>query len=122
MEADDELDSASEETILALVRIFQEAASNSVRHGRAKHLRAVLKREAGQAFFTLEDDGEGFGASRLSGTGYEILRTTGHRGLANMHERARLLGGSMTLDSAPGEGCRIEIVFPLPARGREVKA
>jgi signal transduction histidine kinase len=113
LEADDELDSVSEEAILALVRIFQEAASNSVRHGRAKHLRATLKKEAGQAFFILEDDGEGFDASRLSGTGYEILRTTGHRGLANMHERARLLGGSMTLDSAPGEGCRIEIVFPL---------
>lgn len=124
VETDEELDPVSEEAVLALVRIFQEAASNSVRHGRARNFRARLKKDDGRVTFTLEDDGEGFDASRLSGTGYEILRTTGHRGLANMHERVRLLGGDMTLNSAPGGGCRIEIVFLLSgddaeARGRK---
>ena len=62
--------------------------------------------------FSLRDDGAGFDAKNLSGTDYEVLRTTGHRGLANMNERARLLGGTMMLDSSPGAGCRIDIVFP----------
>ncbi len=120
-EADEELDCLPEERVLALVRIFQEAASNAVRHGRAQSFRAEARKEGDRVIFTLEDDGSGFDASRLEGGGYEILRTTGHRGLANMYERARLLGGAMTLDSAPLEGCRIKISFPLSGNGESEK-
>jgi signal transduction histidine kinase len=38
-----------------------------------------------------------------------------------MYERARLLGGAMTLDSAPLEGCRIKISFPLSGNGESEK-
>jgi signal transduction histidine kinase len=117
VEADEELDSLPEEQVLALVRIFQEAASNAVRHGGARNFRVEAKKEGDRVIFCLEDDGSGFDASRLEGGGYEILRTTGHRGLANMYERARLLGGAMTLDSAPLEGCRIKIDFPQGGNG-----
>ncbi|MBP6333553.1 MAG: sensor histidine kinase [Aminivibrio sp.] len=113
MDVDEDLDILSEECGLALVRIFQEAVSNSVRHGRARSVRAALKKEGNAVHFTIEDDGGGFDAGPVSGTEYELLRTTGHRGLANMNERVRLLGGAMTLESSPGRGCRIGIVFPL---------
>jgi signal transduction histidine kinase len=113
VDVSEDLDSLSEERSLALVRIFQEAASNSARHGRARFVRAEMKKVGSEVRFSIEDDGEGFDADRISGTGFEILRTTGHRGLANMNERVRLLGGTMTLDSVPGKGCRIDIVFPF---------
>ncbi|TDY52600.1 signal transduction histidine kinase [Aminivibrio pyruvatiphilus] len=113
VEVGEDLDILSEESSLALVRIFQEAVSNSARHGRARSVRAILKKEGHVVHFTIEDDGGGFDAARISGTEYELLRTTGHRGLANMNERVRLLGGTMKLESSPGQGCRIDIVFPL---------
>lgn len=113
VEVGEDLDILSEESSLALVRIFQEAVSNSARHGRARSVRAALKKEGHAVHFSIEDDGGGFDAARISGTEYELLRTTGHRGLANMNERVRLLGGTMKLESSPGQGCRIDIVFPL---------
>jgi signal transduction histidine kinase len=113
VDVDEDLDVLPEERSLALVRIFQEAVSNSARHGRARSVRAVLKKEGHAVHFSIEDDGGGFDAARISGAEYELLRTTGHRGLANMNERVRLLGGTMKLESSPGQGCRIDIVFPL---------
>jgi signal transduction histidine kinase len=113
VDVDEDLDVLSEESSLALVRIFQEAVSNSARHGGASSVRAALKKEGDAVHFTIEDDGGGFDARPASGTDFELLRTTGHRGLANMNERVRLLGGTMKLESSPGQGCRIDIVFPL---------
>ncbi len=112
--ADESLDSLPEEYSLALIRIFQEAVSNSVRHGHARSLRVSLRKEGDSVRFTLEDDGLGFEARSLSEREYEALRTTGHRGLANMNERVRLLNGAMTLESHPGKGCGIDILFPFP--------
>jgi signal transduction histidine kinase len=38
----------------------------------------------------------------------------GHYGLVGMGERARLLGATLSLESAPGEGTRVEVRAPLP--------
>ncbi|MDR1732409.1 MAG: histidine kinase [Synergistaceae bacterium] len=135
----DRLDDAAcenlpEEHVLALVRILQEAVSNSVRHGESRHIRVSLQKEeqeeereigqesgekAGEFHFVIQDDGRGFAREVLladSDSDYEHLRTSGHRGLANMHERVRLLQGSMRVKSAPGEGCLIDVRFPAHAQ------
>ena len=65
----------------------------------------------------MEDDGSGFDADAYAGTDFEELRTTGHRGLANINERVRLLRGTMRIMSRPGESCRIDILFPPPSPG-----
>ena len=115
-----------EEHVLALARIFQEAASNSVRHGGARFIQAELRREGDLLRFSVEDDGVGFDADAYAGSDFEELRTSGHRGLANINERVRLLRGTMRIVSSrdsgedearPGEGCRIEILFPPPLPG-----
>jgi len=113
VDVDEAPETLPEEHSIALIRIFQEAVSNAVRHGKARFIQSELRQEGSTIHFSIRDDGAGFDAETFSGTDYEVLRTTGHRGLANMNERARLLGGVMTLDSAPGKGCRIDIVFPL---------
>ena len=108
IDVDEAPDSLPEEHVLALIRIFQEAVSNSVRHGNARAVRAVLGREDGRIRFSIGDDGSGFDLDAYSETEYERLRTTGRRGLANISERVRLLHGTVRLESRPGKGCRIE--------------
>lgn len=111
---DETLDSLPEEHVLALVRIMQEAVSNSVRHGGARSIQIRVRDEGSAVRFSIRDDGKGFDAGEHPGTEYERLRTSGHRGLANISERVRLLRGTIRLESSPGEGCRIDIVFPDP--------
>ena len=111
---DETLDSLPEEHVLTLVRIMQEAVSNSVRHGGARSIQVRVQDESNEIRFSIRDDGKGFDAEEHPGTEYERLRTSGHRGLADMSERVRLLRGTMRLKSRPGEGCSIDIVFPDP--------
>ena len=103
----------SEEQVLAVVRILQEAVSNSVRHGESRRLQVKLEKRNEFAHLAIQDDGKGFQLDGKEETDYEHLRTTGHRGLANMNERTQLLQGNMRLISKPGQGCRIEIGFPI---------
>ena len=106
----------SEEYILALVRILQEAVSNSVRHGEATCIEVALDRGEASGekglHFSVRDNGKGFPVHIEDETDYERLRTSGHRGLANINERVQLLRGKMLLESGPGRGCRIDVVFP----------
>ncbi|MFA7621431.1 MAG: hypothetical protein WCY56_06235, partial [Aminobacteriaceae bacterium] len=62
---------------------------------------------------SIQDDGRGFDAERLTKVGYEGLRAAGKRGLSNIFERSRLLRANMALASSPGEGCRVDILLPL---------
>ncbi|MDR3254209.1 MAG: histidine kinase [Synergistaceae bacterium] len=96
-----------EEYSLAIIRILQEAVSNSVRHGGAAVVEAVLFLDGDDLVFRVTDDGSGFGADGPSD--YEKLRLEGHRGLSNMYERAQLLGGRLEIDSKRGEGCSITV-------------
>ncbi len=104
-----------EDRVTALARILQEAVSNSVRHGGAGFIQVELRREGDLLWLSVQDDGSGFDADGLGG-GYEELRAGGRRGLSNMFERSRLLGGEMRLASRRGDGCRVEVTVPLARR------
>jgi len=92
-----------EERTLALLRIFQEAVSNAVRHGNATEVHAGMREEKGRLLFEIKDNGRGFDA----GFDHHTLRLKGHRGLANMTERMSLMGGSFEVRSIIGEGTSI---------------
>ncbi len=51
---------------------------------------------------SLRDDGRGFDPDEPS---------AGHFGLVGLREQALQLGAALTLDSAPGQGCRVELRF-----------
>jgi signal transduction histidine kinase len=95
----------------ALFRICQEAGTNAVRHGRARHIvvRAKALDEA-RVRVEVSDDGCGFDSKRLRRNGNSGF------GLGNIRERARALGGSARIESEPGEGTRV--VIELPRRDR----
>lgn len=87
-----------------LYRIAQEALTNAVRHAQARHIRLVLVTQPGEVQLTIEDDGRGFDAEQIPKDRY---------GLIGLNERARLLGGTLELQSSPGEGTRVVVTAQL---------
>ncbi len=92
-----------------LFRITQEAISNIVRHARAKSAAIALWREDNTACLWVEDDGCGFDLAQISSQALPMQRL----GLLGIRERADLVGGEVTVDSAPGHGTRLEVRIPL---------
>jgi two-component system NarL family sensor kinase len=91
-----------------LFRIAQEALTNAARHAGAQTVRVRLTIGAEMAVLSVKDDGRGFDP--------DACRAVGGRegfGLTGMRERARLLGGALKVESAPGVGTRVEASVPL---------
>jgi len=88
----------------ALYRITQEALHNVVKHAQASRVEIRLRRVDGSIELMIRDDGRGFDTAQSF---------PGHVGLQSMPERARKLGGSLTIDSAPGSGTKVTAELPL---------
>jgi len=88
-----------------LYRVAQEALSNAAKHAQARQVTIRLANEGGIVSMTIEDDGRGFA---LPGD-LNDLAAQGHFGLAGLRERVNLIGGNLTLESAPGRGTRIRV-------------
>ena len=100
-----------------LYRIAQEALNNVMKHARATTLRVALKHEGATVRLTIADDGVGFGPE--VGTGTRHGAGPGF-GLANIAERVRLLGGTLTVRSSPGQGTTLDVVLDsAPADQRQ---
>ena len=82
-----------------LFRIAQEALTNAVRHAGAKSVRIGLIHEDGTVAVLVQDDGQGFSADEAVGS----------IGLRGMRERARLIGGTLEVDSVAGWGTRVRV-------------
>ncbi|MEU6066258.1 MULTISPECIES: GAF domain-containing sensor histidine kinase [Streptomyces] len=89
----------------ALLRVAQEALHNALRHSGAKHVDVTLGRRASGAVLCVADDGSGFEPT-------SIRRAGRHLGLVSMRDRAAGVGGSLTVESAPGKGTTIEMEVP----------
>jgi signal transduction histidine kinase len=91
----------------ALIRIFQEALANALKHSHAGSIDIQLRYEEAGLVLAVKDDGRGFDAERA------IPLAVGHYGLTGMRERAERIGGHMTLTSAPGQGTELVISVPF---------
>ncbi|UCG83222.1 MAG: PAS domain S-box protein [Dehalococcoidia bacterium] len=85
---------------LVLFRIVQEALSNVWRHSGATTVEITVEFKATEIKITIQDNGQGFSVP----DGMGDLAKEGKLGLAGMQERAKLLGGSVTVNSKPGKG------------------
>src|SRR6185436_5134607 len=92
---------------VGLYRIAQEALQNALRHAAAGRVMLRLEASPDRVRLTVEDDGRGF---VIEDAVQE--RAAGRFGLVGMRERARLLGGSFQIESAPGAGTRITAEVP----------
>jgi len=93
---------------MALFRIAQEALSNVRRHAQAT--RATVRVSFGDVglSLTVEDDGRGFELPAQLGD----VVAGGRLGLIGMHERARAVGGTLTIRSRPAEGTTVVVDLP----------
>ena len=96
---------------LQVVRIVGEALANACAHSGGNLARVLVRSDPASMRVLVEDDGEGFTMSACDAAPGE------HIGLSVMHERARWLGGTLVIESEPGEGTRVSLVFPRTAAG-----
>jgi len=88
-----------------LFLVLREAVRNTVSHSGASKVSVEVRTDEERIVGVVEDDGRGLGrkSSERSEAG----------GLAYMAERASLMGGTCSIETAPGEGTRVETSFPL---------
>jgi len=87
-----------------LYRIAQEALTNVRRHAGATEVLLTLRTRSGWIAIAIRDNGAGLAATGGSG---------GSFGLVGMRERARLLGGTLQVESQPARGTTIRASIPL---------
>lgn len=104
---------------LQITRIAQEALTNIRKHAEAHTVRVLITPvSVGGHLLLVEDDGVGFRSSKAGGPGEHI-------GLSIMQERARRIGAELRIETEPGDGTRVELLFPgerKPARDASVAA
>ena len=86
-------------------RIVQQALTNIARHASVDRVIVRAQAEQDVLMIQIEDKGLGFDMANLS--------ISSSSGIEGMRERARLLGGTLTIDSAPGHGTRLLLEVPL---------
>jgi signal transduction histidine kinase len=100
-----------------IYRVAQEALTNILRHAvsqsahrKPSKVSILLQRLRGEILTVIEDDGPGF---EVEDSSNETLRMP-RLGIFGMHERARLAGGTLRIESEPGRGTAVTLKLPVP--------
>jgi signal transduction histidine kinase len=101
----DEIPPLPAEISTCLYRVAQEAIQNATKHSDSRDIVVKLTATADAIHLSVADSGRGFDQA---GTGYNA-----GLGLVSMAERARSMGGRLTVRSAANQGTRIEASIPL---------
>jgi len=99
-------------TKIAIYRILQEALANGHRHSGASRQRLRVARRDNGIELTVTDDGTGFDPQRVLAREEDVGVEGGHFGLRGIQDRVEMLGGTLTIDSAPGRGTSLSVVLP----------
>ncbi|WP_207515455.1 PAS domain-containing sensor histidine kinase [Longitalea luteola] len=93
----------SQDKQLMLYRIIQEQTNNIMRYAEASYVRIAIEQQGNRLSLSIEDNGKGF----------DTKKQTKGIGLLNILNRAETLGGTLTIDSKPMGGCRLQVQIPL---------
>jgi signal transduction histidine kinase len=93
-----------EQVSVAIFRILQETLTNVARHAEATSVVIRFRCENGEALLFVQDNGRGVNA--------EILAGKRSLGLVGMRERAKLLGGTLSVQGAAGRGTTVQACIP----------
>ncbi len=93
----------------AVFRIVQESLVNVAKHSGASQVEVRIARTATAVVLEVNDNGAGFSP--------DAPRKAGSLGLMGLRERARLLQGTVDIDTAPGRGTQIRVSIPVPETG-----
>jgi len=95
----------SDKMKLTIFRIVQEQITNIIKHAQAKEVVIEIYQEKGSLILSIKDDGVGFDiSSKRNGVG-----------LQNISSRAELLDGEVIINSSPGKGCELQVIFDYKA-------
>jgi signal transduction histidine kinase len=94
----------SGEVETALFRIVQESLTNVALHAKAARVDVLLNMRDGHVIANIEDDGVGFTPASPT--------VENHLGLFGMRERVEMLGGRLSIESAPGRGTAVNVEVP----------
>ncbi|MDQ4214983.1 sensor histidine kinase [Microbacterium capsulatum] len=101
----------------AIIRTVRGALANVTEHARATRAVVSLTAQPDELRLDIRDDGVGFDArpSAIAARAAQRRGAGRGRGIPGMAERIAQLGGSLQVESAPGEGTTLSIVFPMTA-------
>lgn len=105
-----ELAQPAKDEEITLFRVVQESLQNVQKHARASHVVVRIAEDNGGLLLTVHDDGRGFSPGEVDVT------TRAGAGLGGMKERAKLVGGELAIDSAPGAGTTVALRLPRARR------
>jgi NarL family two-component system sensor histidine kinase YdfH len=88
-----------------LLRIVQESLYNAWKHARASEVEVRLGTSGDKLELIISDNGIGFDPGQVP---------AGHFGLEGIRARARVLGASLLLDTAPSHGTRVVVQLTVP--------
>jgi signal transduction histidine kinase len=100
-----------DEAELALFRIAQEALNNVRKHSGASAVEVTVDFRGGGITMVVADNGSGYEIPSSTSD----LAASGKLGIIGMQERARLLGGTLVVNSEPGTGTRVLVTVPAEA-------
>lgn len=110
LRADENVESILEpEDQVHLYRVAQEAINNALKHGDPGNISVLLRERADGVSLTLKDDGVGFDLEQLA----EGEDSQQRLGLISMRERIYSMGGSIEIESSPGQGTTISVEIPI---------
>ena len=92
---------------IQVMRIVQEALSNIRKHADASNVEVTFTVEGTRLVVDVEDNGIGFDVERSNRAGWPQF------GIHSMNERAKAIGGALTLESRPGAGTRLRLQVPV---------
>ncbi len=99
-----------------LLRIAQQAVRNAVQHAGPAAIQVASGWQDDQhLWLSISDTGKGFDPQSQQAK----CSSTSHFGVSSIRHRAQLIGARLTIDSSPGNGCRIRLVIPLHGSAQE---
>lgn len=107
-----DLTSLSPSQEACLYRVAKEAVSNAVRHAQAGVVEVTIGRDNGEATMHVRDDGIGFDTAVMVDADLNGI------GLRSIRERVKREGGSLSIDSQPGDGTVLTVHIPLGRTSR----
>ena len=99
--------SIKKENEINLLRIIQESIVNIIKHADATEIKCNILKNNNAVIMSISDNGKGFNAE------FNLAFETKGLGFSGMKERANILGGNISIVSAPGKGTKIILEIPI---------
>lgn len=93
----------NQELVTSIYRIVQEQLTNVIKYAHARSVKVIIAGTQNDIAIQVQDDGVGF----------DLKQKSKGNGITNMISRAETLGGTMTFETSPGNGCTMTVEFPL---------